>query len=117
MWAAKSGRIEQNCYGFCANWGLTRLRFNARISHETQPCQRKDKILDEETVFYSSADVARILGLAPAYIRTMLRRHPHLEPIKVGTMRIWAQEDVDRIREWHSAHKRAARTGERAEKE
>jgi hypothetical protein len=73
--------------------------------------------LDEETVVYSSVDVAKILGLAPAYIRTLLRRHPHLEPRKVGNMWIWAQEDVDRIRKWHSAHKQTARTGDSAEKE
>lgn len=87
------------------------------MNHETEPYQGKDKILDGETIVHSSAEVAKMLGLAPAYIRTLLRRQPHLEPRKVGNMRIWTQEDVDRIKEWHSQHKRTARTGERAKKE
>lgn len=63
--------------------------------------------MDGETIVYSSAEVAKMLGLAPAYMRVLLRRHPHLEPRKVGNMRVWVQEDVDRIKEWYSQHKRA----------
>ena len=63
--------------------------------------------MDEEKSVYSSVEVAKMLGLAPSYIRVVLRRHPQLVPSKVGNSWVWTQEDVDRIKEWHSRHKKA----------
>jgi hypothetical protein len=62
--------------------------------------------LDGEKSIYSSAEVANMLGLAPSYMRVILRRHPDLAPCKIGNSWVWKREDVDRIAEWHNQRRK-----------
>lgn len=54
---------------------------------------------------YSTPEVARILGLAPVYMRVLLHRHPHLAPKKVANTWVWTQADIDRVKDWRDRNK------------
>lgn len=55
---------------------------------------------------YSTAEVAKILGISAPHLRVILQRKPELAPRKVGRAWVWTAEDVERVREYVAKSKR-----------